>query len=332
MIRIMIVDDSIVVRRTLREIFGSQGGFEVVCEAANGNEAIYYAQKFRPDIITMDIHMPGGNGFMAIDKILSEFPIPIMILTASSNASENENIFNVMKYGLVDIFEKPDITEWEKNPSLKMIFFQKIHELASAGRNIQKVEKKKTFSPGVIEAVGVVSSTGGPKILKEIFANLNMNIRVPILCVQHISAGFSTGLVKWLQGTVKMEIRTAQAGERLRGGIIYFPPDDHHIEITRNMKVSLNQKPPIFGLRPAGDYLLESMSELKQGALGVILTGMGSDGTEGMRHLHMAGGWGIAQDQKTSIVWGMPKSAIDSGYTDEVMDPAQITERLNMLI
>jgi two-component system chemotaxis response regulator CheB len=333
MIRVLIVDDSIVVRKTLREIFLEKNDIEVVAEAVNGNEAFYFGKKFTPDIITMDIHMPGGNGLVAIEKIMAENPTPILILSSSTGLEDDVSIFQLLKYGVVDIFEKPDITEWDKKPALKERFFNKIYELSSLKKKLKKkIKRKKKFEPDNIDIVSIVSSTGGPKILKEIMENISKNVRLPIVCVQHISQGFVPGLVSWLNSFSNLPAKIAQNGEKLVGGTIYFAPADFHIEVSKNRRILLNKKPTIFGLRPAGDYLLSSMESFNEKALGIILTGMGSDGTKGLKKMYIAGGYTIVQDEDTSIVWGMPKSALDAGCVDEVLNTKEIIERLNKLV
>ncbi len=332
MIKILIVDDSIVVRRTLREIFSDVPEFLVVSEANNGNEAVYFAKKFKPDVITMDIHMPGGNGIEAIEKLVQEFPVPILILTVSSNLEDQVEIFQLLKFGYIDLMEKPSITMWEKDEQYRKRFINKLSELAEIGKKLIKPKEKKDFMPDNVDIVGIVSSTGGPKVLKELFSNLDSHIRVPIICVQHISPGFSTGLVKWLNNFSKLPVKIAKKGERLERGIIYFSEDDFHIEVNKFKKVYMHQRPPILGLRPAGDFLLGSLASFGKNALGIILTGMGSDGAEGLNKMYQNGSYTIAQDKDTSIVWGMPKSAIDKGCVDEVLNIKGIIKRLNTIL
>ncbi|MCK4643654.1 chemotaxis protein CheB [bacterium] len=332
MIRILIVDDSVVVRRTLREIFMDDDNIEVVAEAQNGNEAVYFAKKFIPDVITMDIHMPGGNGFMAIEKIMRDNPTPILILTASAGISDEVSIFQVLKYGIVDIFEKPDIMEWEKNPTLKKKFFEKLHELSFLKDRMKKVKRERKYIASEIKLLAIISSTGGPKVLKDIFSSLKPELRVPILCVQHISRGFGSGLIKWMDAFSVLPVSTVANNEKLKKGHIYFPPDDHHLEISHNLRAVLNQKEPIFGLRPAGDYLLRSMSFLGDRGMGIILTGMGSDGSKGLREIYMNGGYTIVQDKESSVVWGMPKSAVELGCVNEVLGVSEMVDRINELI
>ena len=144
--KILIVDDSIVVRRSLRELFLEKPEIEVIAEACNANEAVYFAGKFNPDIITMDINMPGGSGFTAIDKIMKEYPTPILILTSSIEINGNASIFQLMKYGIIDVFEKPDITEWEKNSLLRETFFNKLNELYFAGKKLKRTKRTITFN------------------------------------------------------------------------------------------------------------------------------------------------------------------------------------------
>lgn len=332
MVKILIVDDSVVVRRTLREIFSEVDDFFVVSEANNGKEAVYFAKKFKPDVVTMDIHMPGGGGLEAIEKLVQEFPVPILILTVSSNLEDQVEIFQLLKFGYIDLMEKPSITMWQKDEQYRRRFINKISELAEIGKKIIKRKGKKEFLPDNMDIVGIVSSTGGPKALKELFSNLDPKIRVPIICVQHISPGFSAGLVKWLNSFSKLPIRIAKKGERLERGTIYFSEDDYHIEVNKFKKIYMHQRPPILGLRPAGDFLLSSLAYFGKNAMGIILTGMGSDGKEGLGKMFQNGAYTIAQDKESSIVWGMPKSAIDAGFTDSVLNVKGIINRLNKII
>ncbi len=344
MIKVLVVDDSQVVRDLLTYILSSDPGIQVIGTAANGEEAINFAGRHKPDLITMDIQMPGMNGFDATRRIMETNPVPIIIVSASRNHEEVEKTLLAMNVGAIAAIAKPSGiggVEYEKNKAelistVKLMSEVKVvTRFARYGKNkiltdVVPEIRKRTADIGVI-AIG--ASTGGPSAIQLILSELSKDITVPILIVQHIGKGFTEGMVEWLGQATKFPIHLGQHGERPLPGHVYFAPDDMHMGVNNKGQLTLSKDGPINGLRPSVSYLFLSVKNaFRERAVGVLLTGMGKDGAQELKMMKDCGAVTIAQDEESSVVFGMPGEAQKLNAATYVMSVNNIHKILESLV
>lgn len=344
MIKVLVVDDSPTVQVLMEHILTSDKDIEVIGKASNGVEALKFLEIMKPDVITMDINMPYMNGFEATQRIMETTPIPVIIVTALFDSTDVEKTFQAIQAGAVSVVEKPVSVRNEnykdicKNIINKVKLMSEIKVIRRKFRNnkdsskVLKIEANvnKDFINKKIVVIGV--STGGPPILKNIFSNLTESISIPILVVQHITPGFIKGLVDWLRQETKLPIHIALNGQDVLPGHIYFAPDDYHMEIMHNGKISLNKQEKINGLRPTVSHLFKSAANVYgKNSIGILLSGMGRDGAEELKFLKEKGALTIAQNKESSIVYGMPGEAVKINAARYILSPEKIAELLNGL-
>ena len=328
MIKVLIVDDSLLVRNILTEILESDSKIKVIGTASNGLDAIKKASELKPDIITMDIEMPVMDGIEATQRITDEYSIPILVITDPEIKRKREVPFHAIKAGAIDVLEKPDIATKEKFKkrtseiirevkivsSIKVLKRKKTRGLKSEKTDFVKAKHNNT------ELIVIGSSMGGPKGLLSIFEKLPRNFPIPILVVQHTGKEFVEGLVRWISSLTKLSIVVAKNGDRIKPGSIYFAPGGYHMKISSDGEIIIFDGKPVNSCKPSIDILFMSAAEIfGKRALGVLLTGMGDDGAEGLLNIKKTGGRTIAQDEETSLVFGMPAKAIEFGAVNEVL-------------
>jgi two-component system chemotaxis response regulator CheB len=354
MIRVLIVDDSPTLRHLIRAILESDPALRVVGEARHSDEAVALAHKLQPDIITMDIHMLQADGYQATRRIMAESPRPIVVLSDSKSNLEPANSLEALNAGALIVVGKPhglpgaDPQADQLIAQVKTMAEVKVvrrrwwllgekpasprGEPVEPGQNRPVVTTPRAVS-GPVRLIAIGASTGGPPALQIIFGQLPPGLPVPILVVQHISHGFVGGLARWLDDTTPLRIKVAENSESLRPGTVYLAPDDQHLLVAQGNLALLKTSPPVDGHRPSVTVLFESVARhYGSTAVGVLLTGMGSDGAQGLKALHDAGGHTIAQDEATSVVFGMPQQGIALGVAHEVLPLEQIGPRLAELV
>lgn len=339
MIRVMVVEDSPTARALMVEILQSDPDINVVGEASHGAEAVELSSKLRPDLITMDIHMPIMDGFTATKHIMARQPTPIIIVSSSMSGPDVEHSLNAIQAGALMVLPKPD------NPASARFDYRRT-ELVTMAKAMASVKVVRRWNPGPtpvpgphkshtgsVRIVAIAASTGGPAALHRIFTSLPRTFRLPIVVVQHITAGFIGGLADWLRASCPLEVTVAEHGEELRPGHVYLAPDTRHLGVTSTGRVAVSDDAPRNGFRPSGDHLFESVAAAYGSSVaGVVLTGMGSDGVDGLRAVKAAGGHVLAQDEASSIVYGMPKEAVASGVVDSILTLDEIAPRLVHLL
>ncbi len=335
-IRVLVVDDSPLTRDYLKEILNKVDDIEVIGTAENGRDALERTIELSPDVITMDVEMPIMDGIKATKEIMKKKPTPIIILTSSVNTRNRYRVFDVLKFGALEIMQKPSPvpdTDWDE---MVLPLIEKI-------RVASKTDVKKRFdvdfkekkllqdSKGRFEIVAIASSTGGPSVLNKILSNLKPNFKLPIVVAQHISYGFTEGLVKWLNVNAALKVNVVDGEENLREGNVYFAPDGAHIT-SDGERIKPIFSPPVRGIRPSADILFESVStSYGEAAIGIVLTGMGKDGVRGIERIKDMGGLTLAQEPKTAVISSMPENAIKTGKIDYVFSPKGIADFLNTL-
>jgi two-component system chemotaxis response regulator CheB len=327
-IRVLVADDSEIFRELLSKVIAAEAGFEVVAAAGDGNTAAAMARDLKPDVITMDLNMPDADGFSGIARIMAETPTPILVLTADRQEVVG---FRALSLGALDIIEKPaasmDLGDYGAllRSRLRLLAGVKVIRHLRGLRERRAAEK---ITPGRAEIVVIGASLGGPRALATLLRGLSREFPVPVAIVQHIADGFTAGLASWLAQESRLEVREAEDGEVLRSGRILLAPTGRHLVLGRGV-AHLSDAAPVDTFKPSVTPLFLSAARAYAGrCCGVMLTGMGRDGAEGMKALHDAGAHTIAQDEATSAVFGMPRAAIELGAVDRVMPLEEISRAL----
>ena len=342
MIRVVVAEDSLTVRELLVAILESDPEIRVVGQANNGVEALELATRLKPDLITMDIHMPVMDGFEATKEIMVRAPTPILVVSSSVNTREVALSLNAMRAGALMVVAKPDNLDATG-------FDARCSELVAMAKAMAQVKVVRRWAPragatrpaptrspvrgGPLRAVAVAASTGGPAALQRILSLLPPDFGAPILVVQHIATGFVGGLAHWLSASSRLQVKVAVDGEPLVPRTAYLAPDDRQLGASSGGRVVVADVPAIHGFRPSGTYLFESIAQAYGASVAaVILTGMGRDGVDGLHAVKAAGGWVLAQDEASSIVYGMPGEAVAAGLVDAVLAVDDVAPRLVELI
>lgn len=349
-IRVMIVEDSRPVREMLQHIIGEDPRLEVVASVGSAEDALKKLHQIAPDVISMDIRLPGMNGFEATKRIMAERPTPIVVVSASVESEELNISMNALRAGALTVLEKPVSASHHHYAELagrlctQLVIMSQVRVIRQrARRNLgmqppaigQKASDSKAIlasAPGSFQTLGIVASTGGPNALAKLLAGLGLNVPVPILLVQHITPSFLKGFVTWLNDISPMPVVEALDGQNPKPGSVYVAPAERHLLLERG-RLRLDDGAPVCVQRPSGTVLFRSMAR-SQGAhcLGVLLTGMGEDGAAGLRDLREAGGFTIAEDETTAVVYGMPAAAVGMGAVCESLPLDGIAPRVLQLL
>ena len=370
-IKVLIVEDSPVVTLILKRIFATSPEIEVVGTAINGLEGLELIPQVQPNVICTDLHMARMNGLEFTREVMSKYPRPILVISASVQPEDTYNVFQLLDAGAVDVFPKPRAQSSQDYESIKQELISKIKILSGVAvftlrrRNRETGEEANNYAcraPGLHTKVGgkqiepnklftapsfnfpttpspqpysvskilaIGASTGGPQALHAILGQLPSNFATPVICVQHISEGFLQGLVDWLASVSKLPVKIAKIGDLPQPGIIYFPPEGRHLEISSQGRFVYSSLPPLSGHRPSVTVTFNSVAKFYgKAAVGILLTGMGRDGADGLLAIAQAGGITIAQDEATSVVFGMPKEAIALGAAQYILPVSEIAPYL----
>jgi two-component system chemotaxis response regulator CheB len=343
MIRVLVAEDSVTIRELLVAILEGDPEFTVVGQAKNGLEAVELARRLRPDLITMDVHMPLVDGFTATKEIMVEAPTPIIIVSSSVSNRDMELSFNALRAGALMVIPKPDDPGSPQFNGRQEQFLTMAKAMADVkvvrrwGRSAVPLDalppgRLRPGGTGPVRLIAVAASTGGPAVLQRILADLPADLPVPILVVQHIARGFTAGLADWLGAGCGLRVKVATPDESLAPRTVFLAPDDRHLGVSDRRRIAVVNAPAVAGFRPSASFLFESVaSRLGPGIAAVILTGMGSDGVSGLAAVRAAGGYVIAQSEATCVVNGMPGAAIEAGVVDAVLSPEDIAVRLATL-
>jgi len=343
-IKVLVVDDSAFMRKIISNILAGSPDIEVMGTAKNGQEAIEKVTHLRPDVVTMDIEMPVLDGLQALGYIMSECPTRVIMLTGAES-EHGDLTMTAFQYGAIDFIQKPS-----GNISLDM---EKIRDdlikkvLAAARVEVHKlgfieekvIKKEKIVSPvrtKVKKIIIIGSSTGGPRALQQVIPLLPSTLQAPVLVVQHMPAGFTKSLAERLNSQSMMKVREAVEGDIIQTGTVLIAPGDFHMIIKQQRidgelreVIGLTKGEKVQGVRPSVNVLLESAASIYgPNSVGVILTGMGSDGSDGIRKLKLAGGKVIAEDESTCVVYGMPRSVIEQNLADYVLPIHKIAQSI----
>lgn len=339
-IKVLVVEDSLTAQKILVKILSADSQIEVVAVASSGEEALEQLKHISPDLITMDIHMPGMDGLEVTRKIMESKPIPIIVVSASCLVEDIERAFQLIEAGALTAIAKPiaigsgdfEATAWRLVQTVKDMASVKVIKRWPK-QNKEKTQADKLFDRQVpklkpFKLVAIGASTGGPQAIETILKNLPKDYPASILVVQHIAPGFLAGMVEWLDNIIALRVKVANDGEKTEAGTVYLCPEGKHMGINKESIIALSGAEPIGGHRPAVSYLFKTLAQNYSDCLAILLTGMGKDGAAELLELKEQGGITIAQDKESSVIHGMPGAAIALGAQCHILNLESITNVL----
>jgi len=340
--RVLVVDDSGFFRRRIVEILEADPALKVVGTASNGQEAIAQVAALKPDVVTMDIEMPVMDGITAVRHIMRLNPLPILMFSSLTHTGAQATL-KALEAGAVDFLPKRFEDIAKDRDQAKMLLCRRIHEVARQGsparamKSLQRTERTKTISPtavpahasvtparrGQLQVVAIASSTGGPVALAQVLTKLPPDFRLPVLVVQHMPASFTPAFASRLNQQCAVTVKEAQDGDVVRGGEVLIAPGGRQMTLKQRageVRVVISDGQPELHYKPCADITFDSVAKVFGGkTLGIVLTGMGADGREGVRALKKQGSTIWSQDEATSVIYGMPMAVAEAGLSDQVM-------------
>ena len=316
-VRLLLVDDSPLARELLRAVLSGFDDIEIVGEAGDGMRARAMVEALRPDVVTMDVLMPMMGGLETIERIMAEHPTPIVVV-ANAHADSPRLAIEALEKGAVEVFPKPPSGFTDDQARQLAGAIRRAARVSLARRGSARADKRPTATIPVargrlarIEYIGVVGSTGAPHVLKSMIAALPASCPLAIAVVQHTAIGFTEALASWLHSRSRVPVRVAVEGARLQVGEVVLAPDDRHLEIEGSGIIRLRRGPPVDGHRPSGTTLLSSLAHaFGPRAAGIVLSGMGRDGADGLAAIEAAGGIAVVESPELAVVGGMPRQAL----------------------
>lgn len=343
MIRVLVVEDSKTVQLALVSALNADPQVQVVGTAESGEAALDAARRLAPDIITMDVNMPGMDGLEATRAIMSSRPVPIVIVTGRMDPKDSATLFRVMEAGALMVLAKPEPigTPGHEASVAKLVQYIKLmSEIKVVRRSFPAAGELPPQRPPAfaetaerIRVVAIGASTGGPPLFQQILSGLPPDFGASLVVVQHMAEGFTENFVHWLNQSSRLPVRLAASGMALVPGEVYVAPDGCHLQVGRDERIVLSGAPPDRGLRPSVDALFRSVAQgFGPRAVGVLLSGMGSDGAEGLKLMKEQGGITVAQNRESCVLYGMPQRAIELAAASYVLSPEGIIELLTTVV
>ncbi|CUU10693.1 MAG: chemotaxis response regulator protein-glutamate methylesterase [Fimbriimonadales bacterium] len=346
-IRVLVVDDSLFMRRMITDILAEDPEIEVVGSARNGQEGLEMARQLQPDVITLDVEMPVMDGITMLERLMKEQPTAV-VMVSSLTKEGAEVTLRSLELGAVDFVTKPSgsisldlykvssqilekVKAAARVPRFRLRALTQPFASRPASTTPAPVPPAPPKAPSQFQNVLVVvgCSTGGPRALTTLMSQLPPDFHAPMLIVQHMPEGFTRSLAERLDRQSPMSVREANAGDRLQPGVAYLAPGGRHLKLAQDRTLQLSQDPPVHGVRPSVDVTLLSVAQHFTGKVVIaILTGMGSDGAMGARTLHAKGARVLAEDESTCVVFGMPRAVIQAGCADRVVPLDQMAQAL----
>ncbi|MDR2007338.1 MAG: chemotaxis response regulator protein-glutamate methylesterase [Acidaminococcales bacterium] len=337
--KVLIVDDSLFIRKVFSDMFNETKDFKVVGAAQNGLEAISKIKSLRPDLVTLDIEMPVMNGLDALKIIMRDMPLPVVVVSSQTKEGSEETV-KALLYGAVDFVTK-NVNDLDM---VKSTVLATCRNAVNANLNeLQKnftAQKPVAIPPAAAKTkeklVAIGTSTGGPKALQEVIPNLPGNLPCPVVIVQHMPPGFTKSLADRLDACSQIKVKEAENNEQLQKSTVYVAPGDFHIRFAREGGIAfikLSKDPPVGLHRPAVNAMFESAAQVYgANCVAVLLTGMGQDGAAGMAKIKVQNGYTIAESQDTAIVYGMPKAAAEIGVVDKILPLHEIANEITRAV
>ncbi len=341
-VAVMVVDDSPICRQLISDALQKDPELEVVATCVNGEEAVRRVGEIKPSVITMDVDMPVMDGLQAVERIMAEWPTPILMLTADPRNQAPELTCKALEAGALALQVKPALDAgpdaWNLAREVKLLSSVKvIRHLRGISKKpaprpapaVSAAEDATAFLSSPIGLVAIASSTGGPQVIHKLFSELPGDFPAPIVVVQHINAAFADSLAGWLAASSKLKVRVAKDGDALVPGGVLIAPPNQHMRVHSRGRLAVATGEPREGHMPSATSLLESAAKVYgRRSVGLILTGMGSDGADGMLAIKQAGGKTIAQSQESCVVFGMPGSAIAKKAADLIVHGDELSQAL----
>jgi two-component system chemotaxis response regulator CheB len=338
--RVLIVEDSTLIAHMLTKIFNATKDIEVIGVAGDGEKAVSMTEKLRPDVVTMDIHLPKMNGYEATKRIMAFCPTPILVVSSSHYALEINMTFNAIYCGAIDVIEKGPFENKAGSAHFEKELLEKVRLLA----HIKVIHKpawqiplpaKKEKASKILDTfiVGIAASTGGPRIIHTILSQLPKTLNFCVLIVQHIAPTFTEGFAQWLSAGTFRDVQVAKSGSPVKADLVYVAPGNAHLKLSPEGSLVLSHTPPEGSHCPSANVLFRSIAEVAgRHSLGVILSGMGVDGLEGLKEMRKQKAHIIAQDEASCVVYGMPKACVDAGIVTTVAAKDKIAEAIMRLV
>ncbi len=343
-IRVMITDDSAVVRGLITRWLDNEAGIEIVAKASDGIQAIKMAEKTQPDVVILDVEMPRLDGLAALPQILKAAPKTKVVMASTLTHRNADITLRALSNGAADYLPKPESSSLATATDFQKNLISKIRALGEAGRKRIGALKRPMVPPARMaarvrsqanqpkpttpKALFIGSSTGGPQALRDVIGTIGPRIKIPVFITQHMPKAFTAVLAEHLSKSARKPVVEGRDGMPVKQDGIYLAPGDFHMTVRRagsGLVIGLNQRPPENYCRPAVDPMFRSAAEIyRNAALGVILTGMGHDGCDGAKDMVTAGAMVIAQDEASSVVWGMPGSVVEAGLAEQIKPLNQI--------
>jgi two-component system, chemotaxis family, protein-glutamate methylesterase/glutaminase len=349
-IRVLVVDDSAFMRKMVSDILGQRPEFAVVGTARNGQDGLEQMRALRPDVITLDVEMPILDGLATLAAIMKEQPTPVVMLS-SLTAAGADTTMRALYLGAVDFVHKPsgavslDIGKVGDEIASKVAQAAKANLCGlGASGSVSKMLPQRTeapratLPPSVAPAssyravVAIGTSTGGPRALQEVIPRIPGDIPAALVIVQHMPPKFTKSLADRLDSMSQISVSEAEEGDTLRPGHAFLAPGGFHMRVTKGNRIALSQEPPLWGVRPAADLMLESVAlEYGPRVVGVIMTGMGHDGAAAMKLVKQRGGATIAESEETCVIYGMPRAVVEAGAADYVLPLGDVPAKIAQL-
>ena len=345
-IRVLITDDSLFMRAAIKKLLERDGRFEILGEARDGREAVEKVRALRPDVCTMDFNMPVLDGVSAVREIMHLSPTPVVMLSAHTKEGAKETI-DALREGAVDFVTKPsgevsaELGEVAPTLIAKLLAAAQARPVAGApettplppARSVSGLRAAIVPSTVIGHRVAVIAiSTGGPAALGRFLPSLPATAQLALVIVQHLPAGFTAPLAERLDGLSQFRVREAADGDRPEPGLALIAPGDFHVDLYPDGRLHVFTGPEVNGVRPAADVTMRAAARVfGRRAVGVVMTGMGRDGADGIRAIKEAGGATLVQDQATSVIYGMPRAAVETGCVDKSLPLERLAEALTHL-
>jgi two-component system chemotaxis response regulator CheB len=344
-VRVMIVEDSLVVRRLLAHIVSRDPRLTLAAAVASAEEALQELPRVRPDVISMDIRLPGMDGLEATRRIMSEQPTPIVVIADSVRDAAFGISMNALRAGALSVVEKPVGIATGGHEQIAETICTQLFIMSQVPvirrRSTSSYAPPRPLAPATLaqkppaqpSVLAIAASTGGPPALAQVLGALPATCPVPVLLVQHMGAAFMEGFAAWLDGLVPMPVALAQDGEMARPGRVYVAPGDRHLTLTPAGTLRLGMERPLASQRPSATLLFRSVAEVAgERAIGVLLTGMGEDGATGLAEMRRVGGYTLTEAESTAVVYGMPAAAVRLGGSSLSLPLPAIGPRLAQML
>ncbi|HYQ28150.1 MAG TPA: chemotaxis protein CheB [Polyangiaceae bacterium] len=337
-VRVLILDDSAICRERLRDILTRDGAITVVGEAANGDNVLDLVRRTDPTILLVDLQMPGTGGHETVERVMANLPLPILVVTGQPSAVNQKAVFESIRRGALDLAEKPEHADAAAEGRLRSLVrelsqvpvVRHVRGSLGASRSGSRPGVPASFLPaaGQVPIVGIGASAGGPLAVAAVLAGLPATLPAAVAIVQHLPKGFARAFAEFLRSRTALPVTVVSQRIPIGPGHVYIADDDRHLVVADARHFAPSDEPEIEGHRPAVDALLRSLAPLKRNACGVVMSGIGRDGTQGLLELKARGGLTLAQNEASSGVYGMPRAALEAKAAERALDPPGLAREL----